>query len=74
VLGITQQLAEYQVLAAKAGWDGTRDDAVRAMVSHPLVPSLTVAEALYDEMAVAQQAWLPERLLGVGASRRPSRS
>jgi 6-phospho-beta-glucosidase len=74
VLGLTQQLAEYQLLAAKAGWDGTREDAVRAMVAHPLVPSLTVAEALYDEMAVAQRAWLPERLLRVAASRRPSRS
>jgi 6-phospho-beta-glucosidase len=73
VLGITQQLAEYQLLAAKAGWDGTRDDAVRAMVAHPLVPSLTVAEALYDEMAVAQAAWLPERLLNVAPPRRPSR-
>jgi len=73
VAGITKQLAEYQVLAAKAGWDGTRDDAVRAMVAHPLVPSLTVAESLYDEMAVAQRAWLPERLLDVAPVRRPSR-
>jgi 6-phospho-beta-glucosidase len=63
VLGITSQLAEYQLLAAKAGWDGTRQDAVRAMVAHPLVPSLTVAEALYDEMAAAQARWLPSRLL-----------
>jgi 6-phospho-beta-glucosidase len=64
VLGVTKQLAEYQLLAAKAGWDGTRDDAVRAMVAHPLVPSLTVAEALYHEMSAAQARWLPARLLG----------
>lgn len=63
VLGITKQLAEYQVLAAKAGWDGGRADAVRAMVAHPLVPTLTVAEALYDEMSAAQARWLPDRLL-----------
>jgi 6-phospho-beta-glucosidase len=63
VLGITKQLAEYQVLAAKAGWDGNRDDAVRAMAAHPLVPTLTVAEALYDEMSAAQAEWLPARLL-----------
>lgn len=63
VLGITQQLAEYQVLAAQAGWAGTRQDAVRAMVAHPLVPSLTIAEALYDEMSAAQARWLPPRLL-----------
>ncbi|MBO0830668.1 MAG: glycoside hydrolase [Actinobacteria bacterium] len=63
VLGITQQLAEYQMLAAHAAWNGTRRDAIKAMVAHPLVQSLTVAEALYDEMAAAQAQWLPERLL-----------
>jgi 6-phospho-beta-glucosidase len=63
VRGITQQLAEYQILAATAAWDGTRPDAIRAMAAHPLVPSLTVAESLYDEMAAAQAPWLPERLL-----------
>ena len=57
------QLAEYQILAAQAGWNGTRKDAIQAMVAHPLVPSLTVAEALYDELAAAQRDWLPERLL-----------
>ncbi|MGH3375205.1 MAG: hypothetical protein ACRDP6_10730 [Actinoallomurus sp.] len=63
VLGITRQLAEYQILAAKAGWEGTVADAVRAMAANPLVPSLTVAEALYGELATAQSAWLPERLI-----------
>jgi 6-phospho-beta-glucosidase len=63
VLGITKQLAEYQILAAEAGWNGTRKDAIKAMVSHPLVPSLTIAEALYDELAAAQSQWLPQRLL-----------
>ncbi len=63
VLGITRQLAEYQILAADAAWDGTVADAIRAMAANPLVPSLTVAEALYAELAVAQSAWLPERLV-----------
>lgn len=63
VLGITQQLAEYQILTAKAAWDGDVADAVRAMAANPLVPSLTVAEALYGELAAAQAAWLPDRLL-----------
>jgi 6-phospho-beta-glucosidase len=63
VLGITRHLEEYQILAAKAGWDGTREDAIRAMAANPLVPSLTVAEALYDEMSAAQSRWLPGRLL-----------
>lgn len=63
VLGITQQLAEYQRLAAIAGWKGNRADGIRAMASHPLVPTLAVAEELYDEMAYAHKAYLPERLL-----------
>ena len=63
VLGITQQLAEYQILTARAAWDGDVADAIRAMAANPLVPSLTVAEALYGELAAAQSAWLPDRLL-----------
>lgn len=63
VVGITQQLAEYQILTAKAAWEGTAADAVRALTANPLVPSLTVAEAMYGELAAAQSAWLPKRLL-----------
>ncbi|WP_327290224.1 family 4 glycosyl hydrolase [Streptomyces sp. NBC_01198] len=63
VVGITQQLAEYQILTAKAAWEGTAADAVRALMANPLVPSLSVAEAMYAELAAAQSAWLPERLL-----------
>jgi 6-phospho-beta-glucosidase len=63
VLGITQELAQYQILAAKAGWDGNRADGIRALVANPLVDNLVVAEELYDEMAAAHAAYLPERLL-----------
>ena len=63
VRGITQQLAEYQRLAAVAAWDGGRADAVRALVAHPFVPTLAVAEELYDDLAHANAAFLPDRLL-----------
>ncbi|WP_405067817.1 glycoside hydrolase [Kribbella sp. NBC_01510] len=63
VRGITRQLADYQMLAAKAAWEGTRADAIRALIANPLVPDLSVAEHLYDEMAAAHAAYLPERLL-----------
>jgi 6-phospho-beta-glucosidase len=63
VLGLVEMLAEYQLLAAEAAWSGTRKDAIRALISNPLVLSLTVAERLYDEMAYAQRDLLPERLL-----------
>lgn len=63
VRGITQTLAEYQYLAAEAAWRGTRADGVRALAANPMVPTLAVAEELYDEMAAAHAAYLPERLL-----------
>ncbi len=63
VRGITQTLAEYQRLASVAAWEGNRADAVRALVSHPFVPTLAVAEQLYDDLAYANRDFLPARLL-----------
>jgi 6-phospho-beta-glucosidase len=56
-------LGEYQALTAEAAWSGTRKDGIRALASHPLVLSLHLAEALYDELAAAHRKYLPERLL-----------
>lgn len=63
VRGITQTLAEFQRLAAEAAWSGSRPDAVRALVAHPFVRNLHVAEELYDELAYANRHFLPERLV-----------
>jgi 6-phospho-beta-glucosidase len=63
VRGLIEALGSYQALTAEAAWSGGRRDAVAALTSHPLVPSLTIAERLYDEMAAAHRAWLPDRLL-----------
>ncbi len=63
LVGLVQMLGEYQALTAEAAWSGSRQDAVRALASHPLVFSLYKAEAIYDEMAAAHQRFLPERLL-----------
>jgi 6-phospho-beta-glucosidase len=63
VAGLVRQLAEYQVLTAEAAWSGTRAEAVRALSSHPWLTEIRLAEAIYDEMAAAHSAWLPERLL-----------
>lgn len=63
VRGLVQQLAEYQYLAAEAAWQGTRADGIRALAANPMVPTLRVAEELYDEMAHAHRAYLPQRLL-----------
>jgi 6-phospho-beta-glucosidase len=63
VSGLVKMLGEYQALTARAAWSGNRQDAIRALASHPLVLSLHKAEAIYDEMAAAHRDYLPERLL-----------
>ena len=64
VRGLIGQLGEYQYLAADAAWGGTRRDAIRALAAHPWLTDIRVAESLYDEMAAAHRAYLPDRLLG----------
>ena len=61
--GLVKALAEYQLLAAEAAWSGTRRDAIQALLANPLCTSLPKVEAMYDEMAAAHRAYLPERLL-----------
>ena len=63
IVGLVKMLGEYQALAGEAALSGTRNDAVRALASHPLVYSLHLAETIYDEMAGAHRQYLPERLL-----------
>jgi 6-phospho-beta-glucosidase len=63
VQGLIGQLGEYQWLTAEAAWQGDRKDAIRALASHPWLTEIRKAEALYDEMAHAHRANLPERLL-----------
>ncbi len=63
VQGLIGQLGEYQWLTAEAAWKGDRRDAIRALASHPWLTEIREAETLYDEMAHAHRAHLPERLL-----------
>jgi len=63
VRGLIEALGAYQALTAEAAWSGRRRDAIAALTSHPLVGSLTLAERIYDDMAAAHRAYLPDRLL-----------
>jgi 6-phospho-beta-glucosidase len=63
VAGLVEMLGEYQALAAEAGWGGNRAQAIRALASNPLVLDVRKATAVYDELAAAHRASLPERLL-----------
>jgi len=64
VVGLVKSLGEYQALAAKAAWSGGRREAIQALAANPLVMSLDKAEVLFDEMAAAHRAYLPDRLVG----------
>jgi len=61
--GLIESLAEYQWLAAEVAWHGGRREGIQALAAHPLVRTVTKAEAVYDELATAHRAYLPERLL-----------
>lgn len=63
VAGLTKALGEYQSLAADAAWCGTRREGIQALAANPLVATLPKAIAIYDELAAAHRAYLPERLL-----------
>ena len=63
VSGLVEMLGEYQALAAEAAWSGTRQEAIQALASNPLVLSPGKAETIYDEMAFALKDYLPARLL-----------
>ncbi|WP_036287673.1 glycoside hydrolase [Methylocystis sp. ATCC 49242] len=63
VTGLVHALAEYQMLAARAAWDGSRRDAIQALLANPLSMKMGRVEALYDEMVAAHKEYVPERLL-----------
>ena len=63
VAGLVGMLGEYQALAARAAWEGGRREGIQALAANPLVLSSAKAETIYDELAVAQRTWLPDRLL-----------
>jgi 6-phospho-beta-glucosidase len=59
---LVSALAEYQLRAADAAWNGSRKDAIAALASNPLCRDLPTVEAMYDEMAAALREHLPARL------------
>ena len=63
VAGLVQSLAEYQLLAGQAAWEGTRKEALQALLANPLCRNLNALTTVYDELASAHRQYLPERLL-----------
>ncbi|GLW65112.1 6-phospho-beta-glucosidase [Actinomadura rubrobrunea] len=60
VRGLTQAVHEYERLAADAAVTGDRRTALRALLAHPFVPGLRVAEQILDEGLAAHRADLPQ--------------
>jgi 6-phospho-beta-glucosidase len=61
--GLVKMLGQYQMLTAEAAWCGSREDAVRALMSHPWMVNPEKAAAVYGEMSRALARYLPERLV-----------
>jgi 6-phospho-beta-glucosidase len=60
LVGLQESLVRSQELAVTAALSGSRDDLLRAIVAHPLVHSVSAAEACMDELLTLQAAWLPQ--------------
>lgn len=57
---LVQTVKAYEEYAVEAGIHGSRDAALKALLTHPLVPSYPVAKAMLAEMLEANKAYLPQ--------------
>ncbi|MEF2246179.1 MULTISPECIES: 6-phospho-beta-glucosidase [unclassified Paenibacillus] len=60
VKGLLAAVKQYESLAIEAAVHGDRKIALQAMVHHPLVPSVEIAEQLLDEMLKQNKQYLPK--------------
>jgi 6-phospho-beta-glucosidase len=60
ILGLIQKVKCYEVLTIEAAVKGDRDKALLALANHPLVPSVSVAEKLLEDMLSINEAYLPQ--------------
>ncbi|EGA67816.1 6-phospho-beta-glucosidase [Vibrio sinaloensis DSM 21326] len=60
IYGLLKQVKAYEQLAIEAAVHGSYDDALIAMSSNPLVPDISRAKAILDEMLLLNQPYLPQ--------------
>ena len=60
VRGLVQAVKSYEELAAVAGAEGDRQQALLALLAHPLIRSYQVARGLLDAILEAHQVYLPQ--------------
>jgi 6-phospho-beta-glucosidase len=59
LLGLVEHAKAYERLTARAALNGSRSQALRALLTNPLVPDYETAEGLLDAMLVANAQHLP---------------
>lgn len=57
---LVQTVKAYEEYAVEAGVTGSRETALKALLTHPLVPSYSVAKAMLEELLQANMAYLPQ--------------
>jgi len=60
VLGLTHHVKAYETLTAEAALTGCYKTALKAMITHPLVPNFTTGKKILDEMLKAHKKYLPQ--------------
>ncbi|MCU6712481.1 6-phospho-beta-glucosidase [Paenibacillus sp. J5C_2022] len=59
ITGLIRAVKAYESMAIEAAITGDRGIALQAMVHHPLVPSVSVAKTLLEEMLIENKKYLP---------------
>ena len=60
IRGLVSQVAAYEELTVAAGVSGDYNMALSALATHPLIPSLRVAQELLDETLMIHREFLPQ--------------
>ncbi|MDR0497271.1 MAG: 6-phospho-beta-glucosidase [Treponema sp.] len=63
IKGMMQAVKAYEKLTVKAALQGSRADAVAALMVHPLIGDYQKAKAVFDEMVEANAEYIPRGLL-----------
>jgi 6-phospho-beta-glucosidase len=59
LLGLVQHVVAYERLAAEAAITGDRELAVKALLAHPLIGQLELAEELFEKLLASSGDYLP---------------
>ncbi|MCL2210169.1 MAG: 6-phospho-beta-glucosidase [Treponema sp.] len=63
IKGLMQAVKAYEKLTVKAAINGSRKDAIAALMIHPLIGDFQKAKAVLDDMVTANAGYLPKSLL-----------